>query len=221
MTESIWNDVDEFFAERIRPQDTSLAAALRDGKAAGLPQIQVSALQAGFLEVLARTVRARRILEIGTLFGYSTIHLARALPDDGRLVTLEHSPAHAEVARRNLERAGLGGVAEIRVGAALDTLPGVSHDADRPFDLVFIDADKENNPEYLEWALKLTRSGGVIVVDNVVRGGSVADLSDTSPGVVGTRRMLDLVAASDRLDASVLQTVGSKGYDGFLIASVR
>jgi predicted O-methyltransferase YrrM len=217
-----WTEVDRYFADRLRPRDHALTEAVAAGSE--LPQIQVSDLLGGLIGVLARTVSARRILEVGTLFGFSAIHLARALPVDGRLITLEYSPEHARIARENIERAGLQDLVEVRVGAALDTLPGVAAEIDAPFDLVFIDADKQNNPGYLDWALRLTRPGGLIIVDNVVRGGAVADPDSDRPDVQGTRTMVDAVAtavAEQRLDATALQTVGSKGYDGILLAYVR
>jgi predicted O-methyltransferase YrrM len=221
MDTQTWEDVDAWFAQRLRPRDEALDAAVTAG--ARLPQIQVSDLQGGFLAILARASGARRVLEIGTLFGFSTILLARALPPDGRLVTLEFSPEHAEVARGNLERAGLSDRVEVVVGPALESLPSVAERADVPFDLVFIDADKQNNPHYWGWALRLTGPGGLVVVDNVVRRGQVLDGSNTGPDVVGTRQLADDVSravAEGRVEATALQTVGSKGWDGFLIATV-
>ncbi|TDE90434.1 O-methyltransferase [Occultella glacieicola] len=217
-----WTEVDRYFADRLRPRDRVLTESVEAGS--DLPQIQVSDLLGGLLGVLARTVSARRVLEVGTLFGYSTIHLARALPVDGALITLEYSPEHARIARENIERAGLQDLVEVRVGSALETLPGVAADIDAPFDLVFIDADKQNNPGYLDWALRLTRPGGLIVVDNVVRGGAVTDPQSDRPDVRGTRAMVDALAtlvAEQRVDATALQTVGSKGYDGIVLAYVR
>jgi predicted O-methyltransferase YrrM len=211
-----WEQVDEYVSERLIEPDPALAAALADSEAAGLPSIAVSAPQGKFLRLLARIHGARSVLEIGTLGGYSTIWLAGALPAAGRLVTLEVDPEHAEVARENVARAGFDHLVDIRVGPALTTLPTLTG----PFDLVFIDADKRNNPEYVRWALRLTRPGGVIVVDNVVRDGKVADAADTDPDVVGTRATYDLFADEPRLDATALQTVGAKGYDGFAIAVV-
>lgn len=221
MDTETWTAVDSWFADRLRPRDEALVAATVAG--AALPQIQVSDLQGGFLAVLARAIRARRILEVGTLFGFSTIVLARALPADGRLVTLEVSPEHARIARENLERSGLADRVEVRVGSALDSLARLADEPAAPFDLVFIDADKQNNPRYWDWALRLTRPGGVVIVDNVVREGRVVDAASTDPDVVGTRELAGAVAqarAVGRVDATVLQTVGTKGWDGFLIATL-
>jgi predicted O-methyltransferase YrrM len=211
-----WERVDEYVAERLIEPDPALTAALADSEAAGLPPIAVSAPQGKFLRLLARIHGARSVLEIGTLGGYSTIWLAGALPADGRLVSLEVSPEHAEVARKNIARAGFADRVEILVGPALDTLPTLTG----PYDLVFIDADKRNNPGYVREAVRLTRPGGVIVVDNVIRDGRVVDLADTDPNIAGTRGAYDVLAAEPRLDATALQTVGAKGYDGFAIAVV-
>ncbi|MGW5509070.1 O-methyltransferase [Streptomyces albogriseolus] len=217
-----WNAVDDWFTGRLLGDDPdeALAAALRDSDAAGLPPIAVSPLQGKLLQLLARLTGARRVLEIGTLGGYSTIWLGRALPADGRLVTLEYDPRHAEVAVRNIARAGLAGRVEVRVGPALESLPKLADEQPPPFDLVFIDADKANNPHYVEWALRLTAAGSLIVLDNVVRGGRVADPENTNPDVVGTRAALDLFGSHPRLDATAVQTVGAKGYDGFALARV-
>ncbi|MCW8384405.1 O-methyltransferase [Streptomyces justiciae] len=215
-----WDAVDAYFATHLAPDDEALEAALRDSEAAGLPPIAVTAAQGKLLELLAQIQGARRILEVGTLGGYSTIRMARALPADGRLISLEYSPRHAEVAARNIARAGLDKVVEIRVGAALDSLPRLADENPAPFDLVFIDADKENNPHYVEWALKLTRAGSLIIVDNVVRGGRVADPADTDPDVIGTRTAIELLGSHPRLTATAIQTVGAKGYDGFALARV-
>ncbi|MBE8475675.1 O-methyltransferase [Streptomyces justiciae] len=215
-----WDAVDAYFATHLAPDDEALEAALRDSEAAGLPPIAVTAAQGKLLELLAQIQGARRILEVGTLGGYSTIRMARALPADGRLISLEYSPRHAEVAARNIARAGLDKVVEIRVGAALDSLPRLADENPAPFDLVFIDADKENNPHYVEWALKLTRAGSLIIVDNVVRGGRVADTADTDPDVIGTRAAIELLGSHPRLTATAIQTVGAKGYDGFALARV-
>lgn len=211
--------VDAYLSGLLAPADEALAAALADSEAAGLPAISVSAVNGKLLHLLARIQGARRILEIGTLGGYSTIWLARALPSDGQLITLEYSARHAEVARANLARAGLDKVVEVRVGAALDSLPRLA-DEGAVFDLVFIDADKVNNPHYLEWAVKLTRPGSVVVVDNVVRDGRVVDAQSTAPDVTGTRTALQLLADHPKLDATAIQTVGAKGYDGFALARV-
>ncbi|WP_328633602.1 O-methyltransferase [Streptomyces sp. NBC_00356] len=211
--------VDAYLGGLLAPADEALAAALADSEAAGLPGINVSATNGKLLNLIARIQGARRILEIGTLGGYSTIWLARALPADGSLVTLEYSARHAEVARANIARAGLDKVVEIRVGAALDSLPGLASEGP-DFDLVFIDADKVNNPRYLEWALRMTHPGSVIVVDNVVRGGRVTNADSTEGDVVGTRAALQLLADHPRLDATAIQTVGSKGHDGFALAYV-
>ncbi|MFD5325385.1 O-methyltransferase [Streptomyces sp. NPDC127092] len=215
-----WTTVDHYFTDLLAPADEALTAALADSTAAGLPEIAVAANQGKLLHLLVATQGAKNVLEIGTLGGYSTIWLARALPADGRLVTLEYDPKHADVARGNLARAGLDKTVEVRVGPALDTLPLLEQEGAGPFDFVFIDADKVNNPHYVSWALKLSRPGTLIVVDNVVRGGKVATEHPDDPSVTGTREMFDLVAAEPRLDATAVQTVGTKGYDGLLIARV-
>ncbi|WP_432085298.1 O-methyltransferase [Streptomyces sp. bgisy095] len=220
MTNAQWTDVDHYFTELLAPDDEALSGALAASTAAGLPEIAVAPNQGKLLHLLARVQGARSILEIGTLGGYSTIWLARALPADGRLITLEYDPAHADVARSNIARAGLDEVVEVRTGAALDSLPKLAAEGAGPFDLVFVDADKVNNPRYVEWALKLSRPGTVIVVDNVVRGGKVATEHPDDPSVTGTRAMFDLVAREPRLDATAFQTVGTKGYDGLLVARV-
>ncbi|MET7984165.1 MULTISPECIES: O-methyltransferase [unclassified Streptomyces] len=217
----LWNDVDAHFTTLLAPADEILTAALRDSDAAGLPPINVAPNQGKLLRLLAEMQGARRILEIGTLGGYSTIWLGRALPADGRLITLEYDPRHAEVARANLARAGLDTIAEVRVGPALESLPKLADENPEPFDLVFIDADKVNNPHYVEWAVRLTRPGSVIVLDNVVRGGAVTDATSTDPSVRGTRAALELIASHPKLDGTAVQTVGSKGYDGFALARVR
>ncbi|WP_329299408.1 O-methyltransferase [Streptomyces sp. NBC_00659] len=222
MSESqLWNDVDDHFTNLLAPADEILAAALHDSDAAGLPPINVAPSHGKLLRLIAEIQGARRILEIGTLGGYSTIWMGRALPADGRLITLEYDPRHAEVARGNLARAGLDKIAEVRVGPALETLPKLADENPEPFDLVFIDADKVNNPHYVEWAVRLTRPGSVIVLDNVVRGGAVIDGSSTDPSVVGTRAALELIASHPKLNGTALQTVGIKGYDGFALARVE
>ncbi|WP_447037148.1 O-methyltransferase [Streptomyces sp. DSM 118878] len=220
MSQPQWNAVDDYFTDLLAPADEALAAALRDSDAAGLPHISVAPNQGKLLQLLVQIQGATRILEIGTLGGYSTIWLARALPADGRLVTLEYQAHHADVARANIARAGLDKVVDIRVGPALDSLAGLGAEDTAPFDFVFIDADKVNNPHYVEWALKLTRPGSLIVLDNVVRGGAVTDATSTDPSVRGTRGALELMARHPRLSATAVQTVGSKGYDGFAVARV-
>ncbi|MFI9804937.1 O-methyltransferase [Streptomyces sp. NPDC052301] len=219
-SQQLWDDVDDYFISQLSPDDDMLRAALRDSEAAGLPQIAVTAAQGKLLHLLAQVQGARTILEIGTLGGYSTIWLARALPEDGKLISLEYSAKHAEVATRNLARAGLDRVAEVRVGPALESLPKLADENPAPFDLVFVDADKANNAHYVEWALKLTRAGSLIVLDNVVRGGQIADAGSGEPDVVGTRAALELIATHPRLTGTAIQTVGSKGYDGFALARV-
>ena len=217
--EKIWAKVDGYFEGLLTPMDDGLDAALRDNKADGLPPIDVTRLQGKFLDFLVRVSGARRVLEIGTLGGYSTIWMARALPEGGRVVTLELEPHHAEVARRDLDRAGVLDRVEVIVGPALETLPALTSRMER-FDLVFIDADKESYPEYLDWALRLSRPGTVIVADNVVREGRVADADCEDPRVQGVRRFAERMAAEPRLNSTVLQTVGAKGYDGFALSVV-
>ncbi|WP_137860993.1 MULTISPECIES: O-methyltransferase [unclassified Sphingomonas] len=216
-----WAAVDGYIAEKLLGADPALDAALAANAAAGLPAIDVSAAQGRMLELLARMAGARSILEVGTLGGYSTICLARALPEDGHLATLELEPHHAEVARANLARAGLGDRCDVRVGPAAETLAAMIAAGEGPFDFVFIDADKPGNVAYLDAALKLTRPGSVILVDNVVRGGGVLETDSADPSVIGTRALFDAVAAHPRLDASAIQTVGDKGWDGFLLAVVK
>jgi predicted O-methyltransferase YrrM len=220
MTDDRWSAVDAYFTDHLAPADEALTAALAASDEGGLPQIAVSAPLGKLLHLLALTQGARRILEIGTLGGYSTIWLARALPADGRLVSLEYDPHHADVARANLAHAGLDKIVEVRTGAALDSLAALETEGAAPFDLFFIDADKVNNPNYVEWAVKLSRPGSVIIVDNVVRGGAVADATSEDEAVRGTRRMIELVGGHPRLDATAVQTVGGKSYDGFLLARV-
>lgn len=215
-----WGAVDAYICDRLVPSDPALDAALEASAAADLPAINVAPNQGKMLQLLARSLGASRILEIGTLGGYSTIWLARALPADGRLVTLEANPKHADVARRNIANAGLSDIVDLRVGPALETLPPLADEAPGPFDLVFIDADKENIPDYFDWALKLTRRGSLIIVDNVVRYGLVADAQSDDPRIQGVRRFNELLAAEPRVSATVIQTVGSKGYDGFAIVLV-
>jgi predicted O-methyltransferase YrrM len=220
MTQEQWSQVDEYIVKLLVPSDEALDAALAASTEAGLPAINVAPNQGKFLSLLARIQGAKNILEIGTLGGYSTIWLARALPADGRLVTLEREPKHAEVARRNLAQARLGELVSIRIGPALETLPKLASEGLPPFDFVFIDADKQSIPEYFEWALKLTRVGSVIVIDNVVRKGAVIDAATTDPNVQGVRRLNELLAKTPRVSATTVQTVGSKGYDGFALIRV-
>lgn len=220
MTQTTWQAVDDYFNQLLIPPDEALEAALKASTVAGLPEIQVAPNQGKFLHLLARLMQAKKILEIGTLGGYSTIWLARALPADGRLISLEIDPKHAEVARANLARAGLSGVAEVRVGRAIDSLPQVAAEGHGPFDLIFIDADKPSNPDYFQWALKLARPGTLIIVDNVVRNGAVADAASTDPNVYGARQLAEMLAAEPRVSATTLQTVGGKGYDGLALALV-
>jgi predicted O-methyltransferase YrrM len=220
MSEAVWSNVDRYLAEALIPADPILEAALVANAAGDLPAIDVSPTQGKFLHMLATIQRAKRILEVGTLGGYSTIWLARALPADGQLTTLEYSPKHADVARSNIARAGLAGIVEIRVGAAADSLAQLHAENAAPFDLIFIDADKPNNPTYLEWALKLSRKGTLIVVDNVIRDGEIVDANSTDPSITGTRTMFEKMSTDPRLTATALQTVGSKGYDGFAFALV-
>jgi predicted O-methyltransferase YrrM len=210
-------EVDEFLDDTVLDDDPVLSAALEASDAAGLPKIAVSAQQGKFLSLLAAATGARRILEIGTLGGFSTIWLARGAGPDGRVTTLEYEPTHAEVARANIDRAGLADRVEVVVGAALDTLPSVTGG---PFDLVFIDADKENNPGYLEWAVKLTRPGSVIVVDNVIREGAILSPGQ-DPVLQGARKVLELMGEHPQLDTAVLQTVGAKHWDGLALALVK
>jgi predicted O-methyltransferase YrrM len=210
-------EVDEFLDTTVVGDDPALSAALEASDAAGLPRIAVSAQQGKFLSLLAGAIKARSVLEIGTLGGFSTIWLARGVGPDGRVLTLEYEPKHAEVARANIDRAGVGDRVEVLVGPALETLPTVT---DGPFDLVFIDADKENNAGYLEWAVKLTRPGSVIVVDNVIREGAILT-PDGDAVVQGTRRALEILGEHPKLDTAVLQTVGAKHWDGFALALVK
>lgn len=215
---NIWTKVDDYFGDLLAPGDDAMKQVLRANHQAGLPAIGVSPLQGKFLFLLVKIVQARRVLEIGTLGGYSTIWMARALPANGRVVTLEMDPKHAEVARQNLSAAGVLHRVDLRLGRALDTLPALHIPGAEPFDLIFVDADKQNNPEYLEWAVKLGRPGTVIVVDNVVREGKVIDAKSRKSDIRGTRRMTELMARNPRLSATALQTVGVKGYDGFAMA---
>ncbi|KGI78640.1 O-methyltransferase [Oleiagrimonas soli] len=220
MNEPNWSAVDAYLADRTHATDAMLDAVLRTNEEAGLPCIDVSPLQGRFLQLVTRMCGARKVLEIGTLGGYSTLCIARGLPDDGHVTTLEFDPRHAEVARANLQSAGFAERVDVRVGAALDTLPALEREGRGPFDLIFIDAYKTHNADYLQWALRLSRPGTVVILDNVVRQGHVLDADSDSPSVRGTRRALDLIAAEPRLTATALQTVGSKDWDGFAMAIV-
>jgi predicted O-methyltransferase YrrM len=220
VSEELWAAVDEFVGETLAPDDEALQGALDAAQAGGLPSIQVSPPQGRLLQMLAQLVGARTILEFGTLGGYSTILLGRALPDGGRLITLEANPNYAEVARGSIERAGLDGVVEIRVGPALESLPALDEEGVGPFDLVFIDADKVNTPNYFAWALDHSRPGSLIVADNVVRGGTLADAGSDDPATRAQRELHRMLAEEPRVTATTIQTVGSKGYDGFTIALV-
>jgi len=221
MSEALWTAVDQYLTETVVRPDPALGAAVEASNAAGLPQIAVAANEGKLLHILALTRGAKRILEIGTLGGYSTIWLARALPPGGRLVSLEANETHARVARANIERADLGADVEVRLGPALETLPLLAAEGAGPFDLTFIDAEKPNIPAYFEWALELAAPDGLIIVDNVIRDGAVADPASTDPSVLGVRRLNEMLRDEQRVIATTLQTVGSKGYDGFTIALVN
>ncbi|BCQ34559.1 O-methyltransferase [Erwinia rhapontici] len=219
MNQPRWTQVDQYLVEQLVPQDAALLAALENNQAAGLPAIDVAPNQGKLLNLLAKMVGAKRILEIGTLGGYSTLWLARALPEDGKVITLEYEAHHAEIAAQNIRRAGLESKVTIRVGAALDTLPTLADAA--PFDMIFIDADKRNNPAYLEWAIQYSRSGTLIIGDNVVRNGRVADGDTSDWNIQGVRDFLSQMGSDPRLDATAIQTVGAKGWDGFSLALVK
>jgi predicted O-methyltransferase YrrM len=218
--EDRWNAVDRYFGDALLPPDPVLEAALKASRAGGLPEINVAPNQGALLQILARSVGAKRILEVGTLGGYSTIWLARALPKGGKLITLEVDRKHVDVARANFERAGLGEVIELRLGRAIDLLPKIAAEKLGPFDLTFIDADKPGNADYFEWALKLSRPGSLIIVDNVVRGGDVADAKSRDSSVKGVHRLVDRLVGEKRVMTTVIQTVGVKGYDGLAISVV-
>jgi len=221
MTKKVWEAVDTYFDKMLIPHDSALDDALAAAAAAKLPAIQVSSVQGKLLHLLARIVGARNILEIGTLGGYSTIWMARALPEGGRIITLEADPKHAEVARKNFARAGIEGKVELRLGKALDTLPKVAADGRGPFDMCFIDANKSNMPEYFEWSLKLARPGSVIIADNVVREGAVLDAKSKDADIQGIRRFLEMVGKEKRVSGTALQTVSTKNYDGFALVLVN
>jgi predicted O-methyltransferase YrrM len=220
MSETLWTNVDEYFVGLLQPPDSALEETLSESAAADLPPISVAPNQGKLLELLAKMRQSTRILEIGTLGGYSTIWLARALPRDGSLVTLELEPRHAAVARKNIDRAGLGDLVDIRVGPAAESLQELIDAGAEPFDFIFIDADKEGYPTYLELSLQLSRPGTAIVADNVVRDGEVANSSSSDERVMGTRSFLEMAAANDRIEGTAIQTVGSKGYDGFALLVV-
>jgi predicted O-methyltransferase YrrM len=221
MTQEVWTAVDEYLGNLLAPSDAALEEALRSSTAAGLPPINVSASQGKLLHLLARMLGARNILEIGTLGAYSTIWMARALPADGKVITLEADAKHVEVARKNIAFAGLSDVIELRFGPALQTLPTIAEGKRPAFDLVFIDANKSQMPEYFAWALKLTRPGGLIIADNVVRNGAVTNASSASTDIQGIRRFLEIASREPRVSATSLQTVNSKGYDGFALLLVN
>ena len=220
MTKDVWEAVDNYFGEMLIPQDSTLDDALAAAAAANLPAIQVSSVQGKLLHLMARIISARNILEIGTLGGYSTIWMAQALPEGGRIITLEADPKHAEVAQKNFARAGVENKVELRLGKALDTLPKVAADGRGPFDMFFIDANKSNMPEYFEWSLKLARKGSVIIADNVVREGAVLDGKSKDADIQGIRRFLEMVGKEKRVSGTALQTVSTKNYDGFALVLV-
>lgn len=221
MSLDLWTAIDRYIVDHVVPRDPVLDGALEASVAAGLPQISVAPNQGKLLYLLARLQGARNVLEIGTLAAYSTIWLARALPTDGRLITLESDPKHAAVARDNIARAGLSGVVDVRLGDALDTLPDIARAGFGPFDLIFIDADKKSIPEYFEWAIKLSRPRTLIIVDNVVREGALIDSSSDDPSARGVRRLHEMLASERRVSATTIQTVGSKGHDGLTFALVN
>lgn len=220
MSQETWTAVDDYVAGLLAPHDEALEAALRASEEAGLPAIQVSPAQGKLLHLLAKSIGARQILEFGTLGGYSTIWLGRALPTGGRLITLEAEPHNAEIAGQNIDRAGLGDLVDLRVGPALDQLPGLEAEGAGPFDLTFIDADKIHTPDYFAWALDHSQPGSLIVSDNVVRFGGLADPDSDDPTIPAQRRLHEILAAEPRVEATTIQTVGAKGYDGFALALV-
>ena len=221
MSKELWASVDDYVSELFLPPDTVLEAALQRSEAAGLPAIQVTPALGKLLNLLARMQRAERILEVGTLGAYSTIWLGRALPAQGRLITLEFNPKHADVARANLAEAGLGEKVEVRLGKAADSLQQLAREKSAAFDLIFIDADKAGYPEYLRLVLPLSRPGTLLLADNVVRNGAVVDGNSPDPDVLGVRSFNEMLAKEGRLSATVIQTVGAKGYDGFALAIVN
>ncbi|HET7107014.1 MAG TPA: O-methyltransferase [Candidatus Acidoferrum sp.] len=216
----VWEGVEQYLDKVLVLQDSALKAGLAAARAAKMPAIQVASVQGKFLQLLTRILGARNILEIGTLGGYSTIWMARALPEVGRIITLEADPKHADVARKNFARAGVESKVELRLGKALDTLPQIAAEGRGPFDMFFIDANKSNMPEYFEWSLKLARTGSVIIADNVVREGAVLDAKSKDADIQGIRRFLKMVGKEKRVSGTALQTVGTKNYDGFAIVLV-
>jgi predicted O-methyltransferase YrrM len=226
MDQDLWSAIDTYISEQLLPEDPALEAAIATSDEAGLPPIAITPNQGKLLELIAHIHKARSILELGTLGGYSTIWLARALPESGRLVTLERDPGYAELAQTNIANAGLTEVVDVRVGPALDTLPVLHEEGAGPFDLIFIDADKQNYPGYLEWSLELSRVGTLIIGDNVVRAGAILDPEADDPGfgdggvAAGVRRFYEILAAESRVTATAIQTVGAKGHDGFAVALV-
>jgi predicted O-methyltransferase YrrM len=220
MSKELWSDVDSYISSKLAPSDAVLDKALTDSEAGGLPAISVTPNLGKLLAILAQSVGAKRILEIGTLGGYSTIWLARALPVGGRMTTLEVDAKHANVARANLKAADLDDIVDVRVGSAIETLPKLEAEGKGPFDFIFIDADKKSNPDYFAWAVKLSRKGSMIVVDNVIRDGAILNEAATDENIQGVRRLYDDMASDPRVSASAIQTVGSKGYDGFAVALV-
>lgn len=220
MNQQTWNAVDKYFNNTLVSSDSALDSALQDSDTAGLPQHNLAPNQGKLLQLFAKMIGAKRILEIGTLGGYSTIWLARSVPPDGCVITLEADSKHAEVAIKNIARANLTNVVDVKIGRAIDSLSELVRKGSSPFDLIFIDADKPSNPDYLKWSLKLSRPGTVIVGDNVVRNGEVANSNSSDPKVQGVRRFCELLSAEPRLSSTAIQTVGNKGYDGFAIAMV-
>jgi predicted O-methyltransferase YrrM len=220
LSKELWTAVDEYICGQLVPSDPVLDHVVASSAAAGLPPIAVTPNLGKLLYLLAKIRGAQKILEIGTLAGYSTIWLARALPPGGRMITLEADPKHAEISQSNIAQAGLSQTVEVRLGSALDLLPKLEAEKSGPFDLIFVDAEKRDNPDYFVWSLKLSKPGNILVFDNVVRDGAVIDPANTTPSVEGIRRFNELVAAEPRVTATAIQTVGSKGYDGFAIALV-
>ncbi len=220
MTQELWTSVDKYITETLIPSDAVLDSAVRASEEAGLPAIQVSPAQGKLLHLLAKSIGARNVLEIGTLGGYSTIWMARALPSGGRVITLEADPKHAEVSRSNFSRAGLSEVIELRLGPALDSLPKLAMEKPAPFDFIFIDANKSTMDDYFDWALKFSHPGTMIIADNVIRDGGVIDAASTNADIQGVRRFNKRIAAEPRVSATEIQTVGSKGYDGFALVLV-